>query len=191
MSFEPSTSPESPSGVGELIDEFADPENLPVTTGYRIANQVAGALVTLLGGGMTAGGLSLGLTIAGVPGPGLFPTIIGSGMFALGITLFVLASMGRLDRSFDTEVPDRAGVRRIIITSVATGVFLWALLWIGYPLAMSLYVLALLRFVGDRKWLNSAIIAVVFGFGSWAGFSLGLGLPLPGSALPFLQAIGL
>lgn len=175
--------------VEELVAVESD---IPVTTGYRIANQVAAAFFALVGAGMAWGGGGLGLAGPnGNAGAGLFPAVIGGLMAALSVVWFAQASLGRLDRSHDTQLPDRVGVRRILITAVATGVFLWALLWIGYLLAMTLYVLALLVFVGDRKWWSSAIIAVVFGAGSYYVFTLGLNLSLPRSAFAFLSQFGI
>ena len=162
-----------------------------MTTAYRRANQVAGIIVALLGASLTYGGLSLGLDKNGVPGPGLFPLIIGSVLVVLGLSLVGIAGLGRLDRSDDTLVPDRGGVRRILGTILATIIFIWSLAWIGYLLAMTLYVFILLVFVGGRKRTNSVIIAVIFGAASYATFKFGLGLHLPGSALAFLNSVGL
>ncbi|TDL39692.1 tripartite tricarboxylate transporter TctB family protein [Arthrobacter nitrophenolicus] len=164
---------------------------LPVTTAYRRANQIAGIAFALLGAGLTFGGLSLGLTVRGVPGPGLFPTIIGSLLLLLGVVLFCIALAGKLDRSEDASVPDSLGVRRILITLLSSAIFIWAVLWIGYLIAMTLYVFVLLSFVGARRRTNSALIALVFGVGSFVAFKYGLGLPLPSAALPFLRGIGL
>ena len=177
----------------EIVDELVAVESdLPVTTGYRIANQVAAAFFALVGAGMAWGGGGLGLAGPnGNAGAGLFPAVIGGLMAALAVIWFVQASLGRLDRSNDTQFPDRAGIRRILVTAVATGVFLWALLWIGYLLAMTLYVLALLVFVGDRKWWSSILIAVVFGAGSYYAFTVGLNLSLPRSAFPFISQLGI
>ena len=182
---------ESSVGAGPVDTDDHPADGLPVTTAYRRANQVAGLIVAALGGAMTFGGLNYGLMRVGVPGPGLFPVIIGSMLFVLGLSLVGVATLGKLDRSDDTLMPDRVGIRRILLTVLATAVFIWALAWIGYMLAMTLYVLVLLVYVGGRRLLNSVIIAVVFGFGSFAVFTYGLGLQLPHSALPFLHAIGL
>jgi len=181
--------PDEPPSAVDVFDE--GPNDLPITTGYRIANQVAGALIAIIGGATTLEGLRLGLDSGGVMGPGAFPSILGSILLVLGVVLFVMASVGRLDRSHDTALPDRGGVRRILITALATGVFLWALFWVGYTIAMTLYVFALLLFVGQRKWLSSAIISVAFGAITYFGFTVGLGLILPTSAFPFIRAIGL
>ncbi|MCH1881913.1 tripartite tricarboxylate transporter TctB family protein [Agrococcus sp. ARC_14] len=177
----------------EIVDEFVEVEtDLPVTTGYRIANQVAAALAVLIGAWMAWSALELGLVAPnGTPGAGVFPLAIGTLFGVLGLAWFVLASLGRLDRSADTQFPDRAGIRRILITAVATGVFLWALLWIGYLLAMALYTLALLVLVGDRKWWSSAIIAAVFSAGSYYAFTVGLNLSLPRSAFAFISQFGI
>ncbi|MFJ4029557.1 tripartite tricarboxylate transporter TctB family protein [Paenarthrobacter sp. NPDC089989] len=183
--------PAAPNPGEAIADPQAHEERLPVTTAYRRANQIAGAAVALLGGALTYGGLSLGLTSRGVPGPGLFPTIIGTLLMVLGVALFLIALTGRLDRSEDTAVPDRIGVRRILVTLLASAIFVWAVLWVGYLIAMTLFVFALLTFVGGRKQVNSALIAVIFGVGSYFAFKFGLGLPLPMSALPFLHGLGL
>ncbi|KUM36368.1 tripartite tricarboxylate transporter TctB family protein [Arthrobacter sp. EpRS71] len=174
-----------------LVDVLEQTDPLPVTTAYRRANQVAGILFAMLGAGLTFGGLSLGLTVRSVPGPGLFPTIIGSLLIFLGVLLFFVAVLGKLDRSEDTSVPDRVGVRRILVTILASAIFVWAVLWAGYLIAMTLYVFALLSVVGGRRRINSALIAVIFGVGSFAAFKYGLGLPLPTAALPFLREMGL
>lgn len=191
---DPSTAETSTPGRGRhsILDELTELDaGQPVTTGYRIAHQAAAATLVLIGGALVAGGLQLGLDRAGVPGPGLFPVIIGDLFVILGVALFVQAARGRLDRSDDAKMPDRMGVRRILITALATGLLLSALMWIGYLLAMTLYVFALLVFVGGRRVVGSIIIAVGFGAGSYYAFTLGLKLGLPHAAIGFLRMMGL
>lgn len=175
------------------LTEFSDAlgDDRPISSGYRLTNGVAGAAIVALGGVFVTGALGMPLQVGNIPGPGLFPLILGSILSLLGLVLTVQSLLATLSRGEDSTLPDRQGNIRLLTTAVATGAFVWILGWLGYAISMALYVVALLVFVGGRKWWSSGIIAVVFAMGTYLLFTLALGLPLPTAYFPFLNAIGL
>lgn len=176
--------------IAEQVTELLT-GGLPVTPAYLRANLVAGILIVALGAWLLLGGLALGLQRANVPGPGVYPVIVGGALVALGALLAVQAFTGHLERGEDSVPPDRAGAGRIVATIAGTLGFVVLLPMLGYTVTMSLYLAALLVFAGHQPWVRSSAIAVVFALASFVVFTEGLGLKLPASPLEILPLAGL
>lgn len=159
--------------------------------GYRLANVAAAAL--LAGAGVTTAVTTAGLGLGanGVPGPGFFPVLVGVTLVALAVAMLVQALRGRVQPGEDARLPDRLGARRLVYTAILTAAFLALLTYAGYQVMMTLYVFGLLTLAGGRRIISSAIIAVVFGVGSYLAFAYGLDLTLPNATLPLLSDLGL
>jgi putative tricarboxylic transport membrane protein len=159
--------------------------------GYRLATLVAGALLALAGVALAVSSVGLGLVVGAVPAPGFFPTVLGLLLAALGVALVVQALWLRLRQGEDSYLPDLLGWRRLGYTAGATIGLLLVLEPVGYQVAMTLYVFGLLVLAGGRRLLPSAVIAVVFGVGTYVAFVYGLDLALPNASLPLLSRLGL
>jgi hypothetical protein len=187
----------APSAEDDLVEPGPDAEQSPTdlrrtATFYIATNVVTAAAFLVLGVTLAAFGLVYGLVKTNVPGPGMFPFVLGM----LLILLTVLWTLMRKQRDVSSAdevptVPDRTGMKYIGITLAAGVSFIALLSAAGYQLTMLLYIAVLLRFVSHRSWLMTAVLSVAFSFGSYLVFVALLGVPLPAAQLPFLNSLGL
>jgi hypothetical protein len=104
---------------------------------------------------LTAARMPLGTAV--MPGPGVMPLGIGIGLAATAIALLASALKGRGDAPGTV----RFGSRDILI---ATGGLVWASLLfeaLGFALCFGVFLLALVKCVGRRGWITSALFAAL------------------------------
>jgi len=111
-----------------------------------------------LGGALALAGWGLPEGLAGVPGPGFFPILIGLGLIVLGLGL--AASAGRGDASYWREGWRTTGMRQIVVILTLLGMY--AALWNAVPFLWRTPVLLLgiYRTVGE-PWMRSILISLV------------------------------
>jgi len=114
------------------------------------------------------------------PGPGFFPTIIGGIFSLLSIALFVttLPTKDRL-RERGGFWKEKSSWRKVLPSLLSLVFYLVSLDYLGYRITTFLFILFLLKFVGQRKWGSSILIAILVSGGSYAIFKTGLGVSLP------------
>ena len=127
-----------------------------------------GAAFAALGGALAIAGWRLPEGIAGVPGPGVFPLLIGAALVVLGAALALSAGRGGPGVYWEKDWRDPA-VRRVagILALLAA----YAALWDAVPFIWRtpLLLVAIYRLTGE-PWLRSlfvsaaatALLAVVF-----------------------------
>lgn len=119
--------------------------------GLGLGFAALGALLVLAGRSLPAG-------LAGVPGPGVFPMLIGAGLVALGLGLAATSTPGRATywEHGWTATPTRQVLAILALLAV------YAALWAAVPFIWRTPVLlvCLYRVVGE-PWLRSVVIAVV------------------------------
>jgi putative tricarboxylic transport membrane protein len=154
---------------------------------------VHGAQVALiaLGIGVAVESVSLGLRTRLGPGPGLLPLLLGvllvvlAAIWAVQSLLAARAATAPDDAAEPLDLPYIA----VVITSLIALAGLLDL--IGFQIAMALFLLLHLRWIGRRGWLPSIGLAVAGSVGTFVLFDRVLQVPLPLSSLPLLSDWGL
>jgi hypothetical protein len=133
------------------------------------SDAIVAAVFMALGAGLAASAWRLPSGVAGLPGPGFFPGIIG-------IVMFLLAG-GLLLKSPGTSALRIGNAKAVAATSALTLVYvaLWGTG--GFALRTAVYLAVLLMLLGERWW-RALIGAAVLTGAVTAAFSLGLGLRL-------------
>lgn len=126
---------------------------------------------------------------ASAVGPRGFPYLIGIALIGTGIAVTISAARGR---RADPEAGEDVDItaKTDWLTVVKLGAFLVAHLLlleiIGWPLACTLLFTGAAWSLGARSLPKAALIGLILGIVTYAGFALGLGISLP--ALPFWPA---
>jgi len=118
------------------------------------------------------------------PGPGVFPLSLSILLCLFGISWFVQGKV----KGKKKESLGLGGIVRKYLTPLQiiglTGAYVVALEPLGYLLASTLYLFALLLGVSRYRIWIAAVLAVVFGTGSWFFFEKLLATQLPKGLLP-------
>ena len=149
------------------------------------------------------------------PGPGLFPTLVGTGLVCLAVirmaqlALSLRPQKGHRSTQVDPtpadtavgQTPplagvdragpvDRTSVVRFVALSLAQIGYASLLLVLGFAIATTCLAFALLVILGRRpvRALVEAVVAVTL---LYLAFAPGLGVVLPTSSLPWLASLGL
>jgi putative tricarboxylic transport membrane protein len=133
-----------------------------------------------VGLGFVAGGLKMGIGPLNAPGPGFFPVLVGGVFSLLSMALFMSTFLAKDQlserRSFWKE---KKSCRKVSLSLLSLVFYLISLNYLGYLITTFLFILFLLKFVGQRKWGPSILIAILVSWGSYAIFKTGLGVALP------------
>ena len=120
-------------------------------------------------------------------GPKAFPRLLGVGLVVSAVLLFIETLRARGKERTDAPV-SRAERRHLWIIAGIAG---WTALYfacfekLGYMLATSLYLLALMAYFNAGKWLANVLTSVLFCVVSYLLFTKALGVTLPRGVLPF------
>ncbi len=137
------------------------------------ADRVVGLGFALAGAAVLLGSGDLPVGSLGFPGAGMMPKLIAAIMIGLGV---VVALAGRAAPPLGAIDWRELRAAALILAIVALAVALYA--WLGFVLAMSLMLAALLIAVERQGVLHALLYAaVVTGF-AWALFRLVLKVPL-------------
>jgi putative tricarboxylic transport membrane protein len=134
----------------------------------------------LVGLGFIAGGLKMGMGPLNAPGPGFFPALIGGVFSLLSIALFISAFLTQ-DQPSERKAfwKEKKSWKKVSLSLLSLVFYLVSLNYLGYLITTFLFILFLLKFVGQRKWGPSILIAILVSWGSYAVFKTGLGVALP------------
>jgi putative tricarboxylic transport membrane protein len=160
----------------------------------RLPAHLAQSALIALGIGVVTESVSLGLWTRLGPGPGLLPLLLGALLVVLAaiwMAQSLLAARTARDVAEKAEAAEPLDLRYIAVV-IASLIVLAALLdLIGFQIAMALFLLLHLRWVGHRGWLLSAGLALAGSVGTFVLFDRVLQVPLPLSSLPLLSGWGL
>lgn len=104
----------------------------------------------------------------------LFPLAIGIPLFCLAAIEGLWVILGRTERTESREfqlsahLPPRETLRRTAIAAAWILGFFAAILLLGFPIAVALFVFVYLKFQGRESWLFSAVFTAV----TWGAFYL-------------------
>ena len=122
----------------------------------------------------------------GQPGPGFFPMIVGAILILTAAACLVQALMTRRSAGSAPEGPDEGvharGNRQVSKTwllLIFLVLYILALQPVGFPIALTVFLMASIWVFGYRKWLPVAGIAVALTVISYLTFIVWLKVPLP------------
>jgi putative tricarboxylic transport membrane protein len=122
----------------------------------------------------------------GQPGPGFFPIIVGAILIFTAATCLVQALMAIRSGSSASKVADDEkpgqGHRQTHKTWLLLGLltlYVLALQPIGFPIALTVFLVASIRIFGYRKWLPAVGIAAALTVVSYLTFVAWLKVPIP------------
>jgi putative tricarboxylic transport membrane protein len=148
-----------------------------------------GGSLIFLAAGIYGGVFSLGLPMGrwSEPGPGVFPLLISILLCVSGVVWFIRGKAKREEQQAATAVegPSRkyATAARIVGVTAAFILFLEPL---GFVVTSTAYLFVLFCWVSRYRLWSAALLAVVFGTGSWLFFEKLLNTPLPNGLFHFL-----
>jgi putative tricarboxylic transport membrane protein len=156
----------------------------------RLVNVLSAAAVTALGAAIVLSSRNYPLWVGGLPGPGLFPGLVGAAIFVLGGLYLVEALRRPHQPHLETEPPpDRSALVRSGLSVAVLVIGAFALVPIGYPIVSALCVTALIRLAGGR-WPVAAITGVLFAVITFLLVTTTLGIQLPlGVLRPYLAGL--
>lgn len=119
-------------------------------------------------------------------GPKAFPRLLGIGLLITAAMLFMEIWRARKTPPETTAEPsgDRRHLKVIGAVVAVTAVYLAVFTLLGYVIATSIYLLALMAYFHPGKWTANILTSVLFSIGSYLMFSK-LGVSLPPGLLPF------
>jgi putative tricarboxylic transport membrane protein len=110
-------------------------------------------------------------------GPAFFPLIVSAGLLLFGI-LFLVQTTARPDPVLRENVAEEEAATHWSTAALLVYAFLIAPL--GYPIATALFFVAVTVILGSRRWIRDIAIAVIAALALYFGFTLFLGVDLPG-----------
>jgi tripartite tricarboxylate transporter TctB family protein len=122
-------------------------------------------------------------------GPGFMPVVTGLALSAIAAADVFRALIRRPDPPAPGET-SRADVYRVVAIGGALVVFTLVLGWIGYRLAMTALLVAVVLVIDRKAWVAAGVTGLVGGFGVAVLFERVLGLYLPLAAVEPLAGLG-
>jgi hypothetical protein len=115
----------------------------------------------------------------------LFPLVIGIPVFCLAAAEALWLLLGRTERGetkdfqFSHELPEREVLKRTAVAAAWILGFFAAIVLLGFPLAVPLFVFLYLKLQGKERWLFSAVFTAAVWLFFYGLFDRLLHLPFP------------
>ena len=109
-------------------------------------------------------------------GARLMPVVVGAALVILGGAHVVSPVVAAV------EWPDAPGWRRVGLVLGGLILYVIAMPWLGFLLATALFVLLVVRALGQYTWTMTLVLTAAVAAGSWVVFKHWLGMPLPSGA---------
>lgn len=150
---------------------------------FRGMNALTAVAVTGLAVAICLGARAYPLWVGGLPGPGLFPMVVGSLLGTLGVAYLIGSVTGRYHVHADTEPPpDARALRRSVVSLVVLGAAAFALVPLGYPLTAAIAATTWIILAGGRR--RTAVLGgILFAATSFVLVTTVLGIQLPTGVL--------
>jgi putative tricarboxylic transport membrane protein len=122
-------------------------------------------------------------------GPKAFPRMLGVALLVAAGMLLLEILRARKPAAHKDAAQDGAaeGRHHYVVGAVVlwTGIYIAVFEWLGYVIATSVYLLALMAFFHKGKWLANSLTSVLFCVISYVLFTKVLGVTLARGLLPF------
>jgi putative tricarboxylic transport membrane protein len=121
-------------------------------------------------------------------GPKAFPFLVGGGLI-LSALLLVLETLSKRrtleDKTIEPRTKDERHLFLVMIGMVVwSGAYYTVFETLGYLIATPIFLLGLLSYFNQRKYLTNVLVALGFTGVVYLLFSILLGVPLPSGPLP-------
>lgn len=142
----------------------------------KIADRVGGLLLLAFAGYIFVNSLSLGYVTAGIPGAGFLPLWAG---VILGISAIMILVKSWKKPLSGPLIANRALLWRTVIFGLAMVAMVFLLPYLGMVLALALFMLFSVPFLGARHPLKIAASVILVPLFVYVLFQLILKVPLP------------
>ncbi len=154
---------------------------LPLNTLYQ---NLFAAVFLAVGVGYEAMALSMPLGGFGSPGPGLFPMLVGGALIATAAACLVQNLCSAAPAAASIDQSDQAAEGRIEhgkawLLVAALILYVAALKPIGFPVALTLLLMASVRIFGYANWLRNFAMSLLMTIIAYVVFIVWLKVPLP------------
>jgi putative tricarboxylic transport membrane protein len=149
------------------------------------AEVTAAGVVLALGIALFAGSLQFPVLSAGTPGPGFLPLLIAIGVIASGVALLVGALRG-IHVVEKPSWPSLAGWRHVALMLVAMTIAFLLLEELGFLVATTLFMAAMIYALGERSWRMLLTIPPFSALALYMVFAVWLRVPLPKGLITFI-----
>lgn len=147
--------------------------------GFRVANYAGSGGTIAFAALLLVSGQEYAFTVGKLPGPGMFPAVIGLCLLALGIAWLVGTISNKYQVDGDVEPPpDRSALIRAGLSFAVVCAAAFAIQPLGYPVTIALAV-STLTLVGGGRWRAAVITGPLFAGSSFLLVTTVLGIQLP------------
>ena len=145
----------------------------------------AAGVVLAVGVALLAGSLTFPFLSAGTPGPGFLPLLIAIGIIASGLALLAGALRGMRVGARPTW-PSLAGWWHVGLMLVAMAIAFLFLEDLGFLVATTLFMAAMIYALGERSWRMLVTIPPLSAIALYMVFAVWLRVPLPKGLITFI-----
>lgn len=118
--------------------------------------------------------------------PYALPYVVGAALLALGVLLAIATARGdrpEAEEGEDVDLSQGTDLRTIgLLAAVLVGNLL-LIDWLGWAITGALLFTGATYALGSRTWVRNLAIGAALSVGTWYGFYVGLGLPIPAGIL--------
>lgn len=122
-------------------------------------------------------------------GPKAFPRLLGLGLLLTAAMLLaeIIKERKTVQSQKPADAPEEEGHSGVVAgATVATAIFFVCFEFVGYVLAVTLYLLVMMNYFNKNgRWMVNGLTAVIYGVSSYFIFTKALGVNLPHGLLPF------
>lgn len=118
--------------------------------------------------------------------PYALPYLVGAALLLLGVLLAVATARGdkpEAEEGEDVDLSQGTDLRTIGLLVAVLVANLLLIDWLGWAITGALLFAGTTYVLGSRTWVRNLAIGAALSFGSWYGFYVGLGLPIPAGIL--------
>lgn len=114
------------------------------------------------------------------PGGGAFSFWLSLGMLICCVVIFVRGLRGKTPQArSDLPYMDRVALKQFAISAGSLGLTLLAIHWVGVYIAVPLFFIFYIRFVGRHSWFTTGAVALSTPVVTFFFFEIGLKILLP------------
>ncbi|MGE5577269.1 MAG: tripartite tricarboxylate transporter TctB family protein [Syntrophothermus sp.] len=141
------------------------------------ADMIIAALCLFVSGAFAVESLKLGYMAEFTPGSGFFPLWLAIALAIASLILLVQSVMRREENG--SWLPDREGLKRVLLLAGATVVSVFLMPYIGMLLAIGLFMLFLMLTIEKHSWLGIIGVSALTPLVIYLVFQRWLLVPLP------------
>lgn len=147
--------------------------------GFKLANAIGSAVCIAFAVGILLGAQAYAFQVQNLPGPGMYPVVVGTGLLALSVAWLVGTLLNRYPVDEEVEPPpDRSAFLRALTSFAVVAMSAFAMQPLGYPLTIAVAVFCLVL-LGGGGWRAAIISGLLFAVSTFILVTTVLGVQLP------------